>query len=91
VPNVKRHLRLVVNGAKFEIETNALDLVHADRAGQPEATLGLRTAHQACLRLDVDVPKRFDAFLEQLEVMDDLDEEDGGGGDGSLDPTRPAD
>jgi hypothetical protein len=39
----------------------------------------------------VDVPKRFDAFLEQLEVMDDLDEEDGGGGDGSLDPTRPAD
>jgi hypothetical protein len=90
---VRRRFRLVLDGEVLEVQTNAMDLVKAERDGQGPIQQGMRTAHMACLRLRKPVPVKFEAFAEQLDEWDDLtDDEDDeaaeeeGGGD--LDPTR---
>lgn len=88
MPGVRRHVRVVLNGRKYDVETNALDMVKAEREGEGPIKMGMRTVHAALVRTKAeDVPPRFDAFLESLDDFEDLDE-----GDGSdLDPTNPAD
>jgi hypothetical protein len=72
---VRRHVRLVLAGQKFDLNTNAVDMVKADRDGEGELTRGMRVLHQACLRQRVEgVPVKFDVFLEQLDDIEDLDD-----------------
>jgi hypothetical protein len=91
VANVRRTMRVVLNGEKFEVQTNALDLVHAERDGQGAIGQGLRTAHQAAIRMRLKVPPKFDTFLEQIDSFDDLTDDDEEEGLGDLDPTQKAD
>ncbi len=88
--NVRRHMRIVLDGEKFEVTTNALDLVHAERDGQQAVSQGLRTAHQACLRMRLDVPTKFETFLEKLDSFDDLTDEEDQDVPNDLDPTQSA-
>jgi hypothetical protein len=89
---VRRRFRLVLDGETLEVETNAMDLVKAERDGQGPVQQGLRTAHVACLRMRKDVPAKFEAFAELIDEFDDItdDEVDEDGG-GDLDPTQSAD
>ena len=90
--NVRRTMRIILNGEKFEVQTNALDLVNAERDGQGAIGQGLRTAHQACIRLRLKVPPKFDTFLSQIDSFDDLtDDDDEEEGQGELDPTQQVD
>jgi hypothetical protein len=89
MPSVRRHVRLVIAGQKIEVETNALDLARAEHDGEGDTVRGMRTLHEACKRARLDVPAKFDTFLDQLDSIDDLDDEDSLGG-GDLDPTRTA-
>jgi hypothetical protein len=89
MPNVRRHVRVVVDGAKFEVETNALDLAHAERDGEGDTVRGMRTIHNALLRNRAEgVPTKFEAFLSALDSIDDLDGEDEGDGEDLADPTQ---
>lgn len=86
MPSVRRRVRVVLAGHKFEVETNALDLAKAERDGEGETVRGLRTVHQACLRNRIeDVPIKFEAFLDALDEIDNLDEY---GGEDELRPTH---
>ena len=89
MPSVRRHVRVVVAGVKHDVETNALDLAHAERDGEGDTVRGMRTIWEALRRNRVDVPAKFDTFLDQLDEIDDLDDLDGLGDD--LDPTVAAD
>ena len=86
----RRHVRLVLDGRKLEVTTNALDMVRGERDGEGPVAMGFRVIHQALLRQHVEgVPASFERFLEQLDDMDDLtDEGDGEDGDGLV-PTGP--
>lgn len=88
MPSVRRHVRVVVAGTKFEVETNALDLAHAERDGEGDTVRGMRTIWEACRRNRLDgIPTKFDEFLDQLDEIDDLDDTDSLAGD-DLSPTR---
>jgi hypothetical protein len=87
MPSVRRHVRLVIAGQKIEVETNALDLARAERDGEGDTVRGMRVLHEACLRNRLEVPAKFETFLDQLDAIDDLDDDQDGG---ELDPTRPA-
>lgn len=87
MPAVRRRIRLVLEGRKVEVQTNAMDMVQAERDGEGAFQMGLRTMHAACMRLRVEgVPANFGVFCEQLDEFDDLD--DGGDAGVELDPTR---
>ena len=90
MPSVRRHVRVVVAGQKFEVETNALDLAKAERDGEGDTVRGMRTIWEALRRNRLEVPAKFDAFLNDLDEIDDLDDDTELGGS-DLDPTRPAD
>jgi hypothetical protein len=89
VPSLRRHVRIVYAGRKLDVETNALDLAHAERDGEGDTVRGMRTIHQACLRARLeDIPAKFETFLDGLDEIDDLDDE---GADLDADPTRRMD
>ena len=89
---VRRTMRLVVDGETIEVQTNAMDLVKAEKDGQGPISQGLRTAHQACLRQRRAVPVRFDDFLSLIDTFDDItDDDEEEDGRGEMDPTRTAD
>jgi hypothetical protein len=81
-------VRVVVAGVKFEVETNALDLAHAERDGEGDTVRGMRTIWEACRRNRLEVPAKFDTFLDQLDEIDDLDDDTG---EDDLGPTVAAD
>ena len=87
---VRRSFRLVLAGETILVETNAWDLVKAERDGQGSVQQGLRTAHMACVRLHLPVPPTFEAFCADLDDFTDItdgeESEEEGGGD--LDPTQ---
>lgn len=88
MPSVRRHARLVIAGRKIEVETNALDLAHAERDGEGDTVRGMRTLWEACKRARVeDIPTKFETFLDQLDSIDDLDDEDTLGDDMSPTPS----
>ena len=77
MPSVRRQVRVVVAGAKFEVETNALDLARAERDGEGDTVRGMRTVWEALRRNRCEVPGKFETFLDQLDAIDDLGEGDG--------------
>lgn len=89
--NVRKHFRVIIAGEKIETETNALDMVRAERDGQGPAAHGLRTVHAALIRQRVpNVPPKFETFLEQLDDFEDLDDDDTEDA-AELDPIPPTD
>lgn len=93
---IRRSFRLVIEGddgepVTLDVETNAWDLIRAERPDQGSVQQGLRTAHLACIRQRRPVPPRFEDFATALIDFtdttgdDDETEEDGGG---DLDPTQ---
>jgi hypothetical protein len=90
MPSVRRHVRIVLDGVKVEIETNALDLARAEREGEGDTVRGMRTIYEACLRNRVEhvAPNKFDAFLSSIDAIDDLDDEEQQG-DLAVDETDP--
>ena len=70
--NMRRKLRVVVKGNALEVETSALDIAHAERDGEGQTVMGFRTAHAACRRNGLDVPAKFETFLELLDEFTDL-------------------
>ena len=95
MPRVRRRFRLEIDGETFEVETNALDLVKAERDGQGSVQQGLRTAHIAALRQRKPVPVKFETFAEQLDAFDDITDEPDDDGevddDSDLDPIQSED
>lgn len=87
---VRRTMRLVLDGEKFEVTTNAMDLINAERDGAGPVQQGLRTAHQALIRTRQNVPARFETFAAKLDSFDDITD-DGEEDAGDLDPTQSAD
>lgn len=90
---VRRAFRIVIERddgelETIEVETNAWDLIRAERPEQGNVQQGLRTAHNACIRQRRPVPAKFDDFATALvdftDTTDDDEEEDGG----DLDPTQ---
>ena len=60
MPAVRRRFRIVLDGEEpIELTTNALDLIRAERDGQGSVAQGMRTAHNAALRLRKPVPVKF--------------------------------
>jgi hypothetical protein len=88
MPSVRRHVRVVVAGEKHEVETNALDLAHAERDGEGDTVRGMRTIWEALRRHRLAVPAKFETFLDQLDSIDDLDDLDS---EDDLNPTVAAD
>lgn len=88
--SVRKRVRVVVAGEKFEVETNALDLARAERDGEGDTVRGFRTVHHALLRNRCEgVPTKFETFLDKLDSLDDLD--DDALDTEAMDPTQPAD
>jgi hypothetical protein len=91
VEQVRHQWRLILNGQKIEVESNALDRVKADRPNESDETRGLRSLHLACLRNRAEgIPLKFEEFLNMLDSIEELND-DGADGLSDLDPTHAAD
>lgn len=70
----RHRFRLVIDGATYEVVTNAWDMLDVDPNGRPMMQT-MTMVHAACIRNELPVPHDLRKFIECLDDIDDLEAE----------------